>query len=167
MSADIGLFKQGMRQLSAGVCLITTRCKDERGGLTATAVCSVSAQPPQLLVCVNKTASAHDLIMESGIFCVNVLATQHIDLAARFSGQHGIEGDERFQDREWPTLKTGSPVLPGALVSFDCAVVRRVDAGTHTIFIGGIEDVAVSDGKPLIYSNGDFMAPLHSVKNIA
>ena len=60
MTVDPAAFKKGMRHLAASVTLITTRHRDRRGGLTATAVCSVSAEPPQLLICVNKSASAHD-----------------------------------------------------------------------------------------------------------
>ena len=157
MSADVGLFKKGMRQLAGGVTLVSTLHQGVRGGLTATAVCSVSAEPPQLLACVNKSASAHDLIVSSGIFCVNLLAMQHIPLAARFSGQDGTDGDARFRDRAWMKLTTGAPVLEDALASFDCETVRHIDAGTHTIFIGHIVDVAVSGGQPLIHADGSFL----------
>ncbi len=160
MTADVATFKKGMRQLAGGVTLITTCCEGVRGGLTATAVCSVSAAPPQLLACVNKTASAHDPIGKSGIFCVNVLSTRHIALALRFSGQEGVDGEARFDEKSnWRTLATGSPVLADALVNFDCKLVNRVDVGTHTIYIGHIVDVAVSDGNPLIYSDGLFVTP--------
>ncbi|HYR66598.1 MAG TPA: flavin reductase family protein, partial [Reyranella sp.] len=114
MSIDEAAFKKGMRHLAASVTLITTRHRDLRGGLTATAVCSVSAEPPQLLVCVNKTASAHDPIGEAGFFCVNILSPQHRKIAERFAGMDGVEGDERFHDMgEWSTLSTGAPVLKG------------------------------------------------------
>ena len=160
MTADPALFKKGMRYLAGGVTLITTCCEGLRGGLTATAVCSVSAAPPQLLVCVNKTASAHDPIGKSGVFAVNVLSTKHIALALRFSGQDGVDGDARFEDKgNWRTLTTGSPVLGDALVTFDCELVNRVDVGTHTIYIGHIVDVAVSEGSPLIYADGLFLTP--------
>lgn len=160
MTADVATFKKGMRQLAGGVTLITTRHAGQRGGLTATAVCSVSAAPPQLLACVNKTASAHDSIGKSGIFAINVLTTRHIALAMRFSGQDGIDGDARFDDKaNWRTLKTGAPVLADALVNFDCELVKQVDVGTHTIYIGHILDVAVCEGNPLIYSDGMFLTP--------
>jgi flavin reductase (DIM6/NTAB) family NADH-FMN oxidoreductase RutF len=162
MSADMGLFKSGMRRLAGGVTLVTTLWKGERGGLTATAVCSVSAEPPQLLACVNKTASAHDLIVQSGVFCVNLLGTQHLDLAARFSGQHGVEGDERFEQGEWRTLATGCPVLPDALASFDCRTARQIEVSSHTIFIGHIVDIAVAPGQPLIHADGGFLTGTHA-----
>ena len=86
MSIDAAAFKKGMRHLAASVTLITTKVQDQRGGLTATAVCSVSAEPPQILVCVNKSASAHDPIGEAGFFCVNILSPGHRKIAERFAG---------------------------------------------------------------------------------
>ena len=119
MSIDAAAFKKGMRHLAASVTLITTRHRDLRGGLTATAVCSVSAEPPQILVCVNKTASAHDPIGEAGFFCVNVLSPQHRKLAERFAGMDGVEGDERFRDMgEWSIAVdrgAGAEGLPGVV----------------------------------------------------
>lgn len=159
MSIDAAAFKKGMRHLAASVTLITTRHRELRGGLTATAVCSVSAEPPQLLVCVNKTASAHDPIGEAGFFCVNILSPQHRKLAERFAGMDGVEGDERFRDMgEWSILSTGAPVLRGCPVSFDCRLVTRVAAGTHTIYIGEIVDLTLDPVAPaLLYCDGAFV----------
>jgi flavin reductase (DIM6/NTAB) family NADH-FMN oxidoreductase RutF len=159
MSIDAAAFKKGMRHLAASVTLITTRHHDVRGGLTATAVCSVSAEPPQILVCVNKTASAHDPIGEAGFFCVNVLSPPHRKIAERFAGMDGVEGDDRFLDMgDWSTLSTGAPVLKGCPVSFDCRLVTRVAAGTHTVYIGEIVDVLLDPAAPaLLYCDGMFV----------
>ena len=159
MNIDPAAFKKGMRHLAASVTLITTHHKGLRGGLTATAVCSVSADPPQILVCVNKTASAHDTIGEAGHFCVNILAPPHRKIAERFAGMDGVEGDERFKDMgEWSTLTTGAPVLKGCPVSFDCTLVSEVSAGTHTIYIGQIIDIALdAAAMPLVYADGNFV----------
>jgi flavin reductase (DIM6/NTAB) family NADH-FMN oxidoreductase RutF len=159
MSIDAAAFKKGMRHLAASVTLITTRHDGLRGGLTATAVCSVSAEPPQILVCVNRTASAHDPIGHAKVFCVNILAPEHRKIAERFAGMDGIEGDERFNSLgEWSTMKTGAPVLKGCPVSFDCKLVAELGAGTHTIYIGEIVDI-VLDGNavPLVYADGNFV----------
>ncbi len=159
MSIDAAAFKKGMRHLAASVTLITTRHGDLRGGLTATAVCSVSAEPPQILVCVNKTASAHDHIGESGFFCINILSPLHRKIAERFAGMDGVEGDDRFCDMgDWSTLTTGAPVLKGCPVSFDCRLVTRLSAGTHTIYIGEIVDLTLdSEATPLLYADGAFV----------
>src|ERR1044072_9098445 len=159
MSIDAAAFKKGMRHLAASVTLITTRHLELRGGLTATAVCSVSAEPPQILVCVNKTASAHDPIGEAGFFCVHILAPDHRKIAERFAGMDGVEGDERFIDMgEWSTLTTGEPRLKASPVSFDCRLVTEVAAGTHTIYIGEIVDIALDPGDhALLYCDGAFV----------
>ena len=159
MSIDAAAFKKGMRHLAASVTLITTRHDGMRGGLTATAVCSVSADPPQILVCVNRTASAHDPIAQARLFCVNILAPEHRKIAERFAGMDGIEGDERFNTLgEWSALKTGAPVLKGCPVSFDCKLVAELGAGTHTIYIGEIIDIALDgDAVPLVYADGNFV----------
>ena len=159
MSIDATAFKKGMRHLAASVTLITTRHRDLRGGLTATAVCSVSAEPPQILVCVNKTASAHDPIGDAGFFCVNILSPPHLKIAERFAGMDGVEGDDRFRDMgEWSILSTGAPVLKGCPVSFDCRLVTRVAAGTHTIYIGEIVDLVLDPSAPaLLYCDGMFV----------
>lgn len=159
MGVDPADFRKGMRSLAASVTLITTRHRGLRGGLTATAVCSVSADPPQLLACVNRSASAHDPIGEAGVFCVNVLAAQHRELARRFAGMDGIDGDERFAaGGEWQAMQTGSPALAGCPASFDCELVQAVPAGTHTIYIGRVVGVRVTDGaEALLYADGTFV----------
>lgn len=155
VSADT--FKEAMRRLAAGVTIVTTRHGEVRGGLTATAVCSLSVDPPQLLVCVNRTAAAHVLIAEGENLCVNLLAHRHRDLAARFAGQTGILGADRFAAGRWGELKTGAPVLEDALASFDCVVTEKVPASTHTIFIGRVVDVHLrSNGRPLLYAGGAY-----------
>ncbi|MBI3452272.1 MAG: flavin reductase [Rhodospirillales bacterium] len=150
-------FKDGMRRLAAGVTIITTQHDGELGGLTATAVCSLSAEPPQLLVCVNRTAAAHNIIDRGERLCVNVLARGHRKLAARFAGQNGIFGPERFRAGRWTSLTTGAPALTDALVSFDCTVSEKLHASTHTIFIGRVVDVRMQgNGKPLLYASGEY-----------
>src|SRR5437867_13448461 len=110
MSIDAAAFKKGMRHLAASVTLITTRHRQQRGGLTATAVCSVSAAPPQLLVCVNTSASAHDRIGHAGFFCANLLSPGHCQFSQPFAGLEGVEADDRFKDSaDWATLATRPP----------------------------------------------------------
>lgn len=150
-------FLAAMRQLAGAVSIVTTRHGARRAGLTATAVCSLSIEPPRLLACVNKSAGAHDHIGAGGRFCVNVLGVQHVNLAQRFAGALGIEGEERFADgAEWSELATGAPVLADALAAFDCRVHQAIDSASHTIFIGDVERTADNCGAPLIYLDGTY-----------
>ncbi len=149
-------FKAGMRHLAASVNVITVRHDGVPGGLTATAACSVSAEPPQLLICVNGQAGAHDSIAETGTFCLNILARHQEDIARRFAGMDGADPAARFDLGGWCELQTGAPALDDALSNLDCVVVQQVAAGTHSIFIGRIVGARAGPGAPLIYGDGGF-----------
>lgn len=158
-------FKQGMRQLASAVNVITVDHDGQRDGLTATAACSVSAEPPQLLICVNRDALAHDLIEGAGAFCLNILSKDQEDVAMRFAGMDGADRADRYGLGSWTTLETGAPVLEGTLVSFDCTITQQVAAGTHSIFIGEIVAATkTGGGRPLMYGEGQFTT-LASVAN--
>lgn len=146
-------FKSGMRSLAGAVSIVTSMCAGRRYGMTATAVCSVSAEPPSVLVCVNRNAKTHGAIEKSGAFCVNVLRDEHYELSIAFGGAQSAE--VRFRMAEWSRLATGSPVLVHSLVSLDCRVVNRLTHGTHTIFVGGVEQMLIGKkGRPLLYAEG-------------
>ena len=149
-------FKQGMRRLVSGVSIITTIEGGVPYGFVATAVTSVSADPiPTLLICVNKTVSCHDSIMRSGIFCVNLLAEDDIDVAKTFSSPHLRE--QRFANIKWETQTTGAPAISSAIANFDCTVSSKLEVGTHTIFIASIVDIKTRGSvRPLVYANGQF-----------
>jgi flavin reductase (DIM6/NTAB) family NADH-FMN oxidoreductase RutF len=152
---DAGQFKIGMRTLAGAVNIITSMHSGHRYGMTATAVCSATAEPPTVLVCINKLASTHGAVSKSKVFCVNVLRTENWELSTVFSG--GQTGDARFKNGNWVKLATGSPVLVDALVSFDCRVVKTLTHGSHTIFLGQVEQILIGQkGKPLLYSDGQY-----------
>ena len=150
-------FKLAMRRLAAGVTLVTTAGRGGRAGLTATAVCSLSADPPRLLVCVNRDSAPNRAIASAKRFCVNVLGTRHRALALRFAGATGVQGEERFAKGTWTVGTSGSPVLADALASFDCTLVEAIQSGTHTIFVGAVNAVEThAKGAPLLYASGAF-----------
>ena len=152
---DAALFKAGMRTLAGAVNIITSVEGGRRHGMTATAVCSASAEPPTVLACVNKLAATHAAVAKSKVFCVNVLRAEDWNLSTAFSGAQS--GETRFKSREWTRLVTGAPVLIDALVSFDCRVVKKMAHGSHTIFLGQVEQILLGQkGKPLLYSDGQY-----------
>jgi flavin reductase (DIM6/NTAB) family NADH-FMN oxidoreductase RutF len=161
MSAiDSTAFKNGMRHLAAGVTMVTTRTDSGPFGLVATAVCSVCADPPTLLVCINRGSAAHDAIAGSGVFCVNVVDQEQAEIVPRFLA---TGHERRFDFCAWTTLKTGAPVLESALVSFDCEIAQSATAGTHTVFFGRVVAARVAPERaPLLYYNGSFagLSPL-------
>jgi flavin reductase (DIM6/NTAB) family NADH-FMN oxidoreductase RutF len=152
---DAEQFKNGMRELTAGVTIVTTAIGNDRRGLTATAVCSLSVEPPTLLACVHREAGAHDPTLQSRVFCVNLLATHHGALAALFANPD--KTGQRFKSGEWGTLETGAPVLMDSLASFDCILGQTMRADTHTVLTGRVQAVRVDDSiEPLLYLRGAF-----------
>ena len=148
-------FKLGMRSLAHAVTIVTAAHGGHRYGMTATAVCSASAEPPTVLVCLNRNSGTHGGVARSKAFCVNVLRADDSDLSNQFSGAQSGEG--RFKSREWSKLATGSPVLLDALVSFDCRVVNKLAHSSHTIFLGEVEQVLFGKkGRPLLYAEGQY-----------
>lgn len=153
VSAD--QFKLGMRCLAGAVSIVTSTHAGHRYGMTATAVCSATADPPSVLVCVNRSTITHDAIAKGGVFCVNVLRAEERELSGLFSGTQ--KGDARFRSDQWTRLETGSPVLLSALVCFDCRVVKRLAHGTHTVFLGEVDQLLIGrKGKPLLYADGQY-----------
>lgn len=146
-------FRSIMRHVPTGVTIVTTEFEGKQHGLTANAFASVSLAPPLVLVCVNRTASSHDYITKSGIFCVNLLAVEQIELAKRFAARGP---DDRFAGIPARKGTSGAPVLADVLAYIDCTLVAAHEAGSHTIFIGGVLDAASRHGKPLGYFDGDY-----------
>lgn len=157
---DADAFRTAMRELAAGVTVVTATGPGGPRGLTATAVCSVSAEPPTLLVCVNRATEGHAAILASGAFCVNVTAHEHRPLAEHFAGRGGLRGAERFAHGAWRSLVTGAPVLDDAIAAFDCRVVQALDWGTHTVFLGAVAATHASapERPALVYRGGAFLA---------
>src|SRR3954468_13948892 len=133
---DAGQFKIGMRTLAGAVNIITSMHAGHRYGMTATAVCSATAEPPTVLACINKLAGTHGAVAKAKVFCVNVLRAEDWELSTAFSG--GSSGEARFKSRNWTRLATGSPVLIDSLVSFDCHVGKKLAPGQPTNFLGQV-----------------------------
>lgn len=151
-------FKRAMRRLASTVTIISTAdVNGNRFGMAATAVNSVSTEPPSLLVCVNHSASIHAPLTGRGTFCVNVLSTEHEDLVSAFSGR--LAGAERFTVGDWHDDDRGIPYLEDAQCNFVCDVDTVVPFGTHSVIIGRVQAVRVAEGiAPLIYADGRLAA---------
>src|SRR5665213_2649106 len=141
-------FKAAMKRFATGVTIVTTAHDGSIHGFTVNAFASVTAEPPTVLVCVNKTARAHPLITESGAFCVNILALEQRPVAEKFTTG---EPQERFQGIAHRAGPSGSPILDGVLAYVDCSVEEEITAGTHTIFVGKVLESGDRDGAPLGY----------------
>jgi flavin reductase len=143
-------FRNAMSRLGAAVNIITTEGPAGRAGFTASAVCSVSDEPPSLLVCLNRSASVYQTFKTNGVLCVNVLGPGHQDMSNLFGGKTSM--DERFASGAWTPGLTGSPVLEDANVSFDCRLTQITEVGTHDILICEVLGITLGDhARSLIY----------------
>ncbi len=135
-------FKEAMGRFAGAVNAITAFDGAEPVGLIATAVCSLSAEPPSVIVCVNKTASAHDVILNSGYFGVSLLAPMQAHVVTQFTQN---KGSERFSPEFWDLKNYKAPVLKDAPVGLTCKVGNCFDGYSHTIFVGLIESISLCD----------------------
>jgi len=139
-----GDFRKAMRQLTGGVSVITAGRGRDISGMTVTSVSSLSVDPPALIVSVNRESSSWPLVKRYGFFGVNILTSDQIDIAERFTGKGGLKGADRFAGAGWMTRASGVPLLVGALAAIDCEVEDIVERHSHAIVIGRVLDVAVS-----------------------
>lgn len=160
---DIASFRDGMSKLASAVNVITTDGPHGLAGFTATAVSSVTDQPPTLLVCMNRSSFTHHIFVGNGALCVNVLTEAQQDVSALFANRHATL-EERFAKVDWSKLETGSPALDGAMVSFDCRIQQTHEAGSHSIFLCEVVAMRQLDSSAgLVYFNRGY----HSVGALA
>ena len=142
-----------MRHFPTGVTVVTSLKDGEPRGVTVNAFASVSAEPPMVLICINREARSYLYISTSKIFCVNILAGNQQALAERFSG---MLRERQFEGVDYSVDKTGAAVLAGTVAHLDCEVAEEHQAGTHSIFVGRVISCASRAGSPLGYYDGGF-----------
>jgi flavin reductase (DIM6/NTAB) family NADH-FMN oxidoreductase RutF len=157
MGLEARVFRRVVRSLAAGVTVVTTR--DLRGrprGLTATAACLVSWEPPLLLACIERTADCYPAFAEAEAFAVNVLREDQESLSRHFASK----STGKFDAVLWREGDTGAPILDGVLAHVECRVTAHYPAGDHTIFlgeaVGGDAATAGEPGTPLVYFRGAY-----------
>ncbi len=149
-------FKDAMRRLAGSVTVVTVASGAERHGTTATAVTSLSMNPPSLLVCFNRDSRLHAMLSAADKFCVNLLHTDNVDVSKLFSSP--VTSAERFAGGHWSSSAEGPPYLEDAQSSIQCAKDQQIDYGSHTIFIGRVLSVRNrNDISPLVYCNGNYV----------
>ena len=143
-----------MGNFTTGVAVVTARTPDGRPcGLTANSVASVSLDPLLVLVCVDREAASHACIVDGGAFALSILDGRHEPLARRFAAD---DRAARFEELEYRTEVTGSPVLVDALAWLDCRVRDVHEAGDHSIVVGEVVACDARAGEPLIFFRGEY-----------
>lgn len=142
-------FKNALKLWASGVTIVTNQSDAGIKGMTATSFCSVSLNPPQILVCLNQASDTGTAIVNSGYFVVNLLKSGQEAMSNQFAG--GSSQEQRFAEVSWHPGTSGSPVLDDALASLECRLVESISAGSHWVMIGEVQHVTCNDGEPLLY----------------
>jgi flavin reductase (DIM6/NTAB) family NADH-FMN oxidoreductase RutF len=151
-------FRASMRATAASVSLLTSRGADGQFyGMAVTSWASLSMDPPSMFVAVNRTASVHAIINSRRHFCLNLMSELNFGILERFS--RSDMRDKRFTAEDWAEGPQKLPILRGALASQICTVQGTFDYGTHTIFVGRVDDVILPEASaknpiPLVWMNG-------------
>jgi len=151
---DRDLFRSVMRRQASSVAVVTTAHGGSIHGMTATAFNSVCADPPTILIVINRSTRSHPIIGDSGVFVVNILGHDQHAIAERFAGKL----EDQFDGVEYRVGETSGPILDGAAAHLECRVVSRTEVETHTLFIGRVVAGDVRDTSPLIYHDGRYAA---------
>lgn len=150
------LFLDAMRRTAATVSVVTTSAPGRvPTGVTVSSLCSLSADPCMVLVCVHHLCRAAADINRNRTFCVNVLPSSHTAIADCFAGR--TQGhDERFKIGEWSPSRTGAPSLDDAIACLDCELEWSKQFASHFIFVGNVIHIAVRAGLPLVYADRSY-----------
>lgn len=149
-SAD---FRTALSRFASGVTVVTTKDATQRSfGITVSAFCSVSLDPPLVLICIEKTAGSHHAFEQSGRFTVNILSSNETGVSEHFASLV----EDKFAGIDHAVDEHGVPILQGALATLQCKLFKSLDGGDHSIFLGEVEHVIVRDADPLIYYKGGY-----------
>jgi flavin reductase (DIM6/NTAB) family NADH-FMN oxidoreductase RutF len=153
MAIDKDEFRKVMSRFASSVTVVTTVSGDGVPlGLTVSAFCSLSLDPPLVLVCIDKNASFHQFLSEGGHFAVNILSEEQEIVSRRFASK----GVDRFDGVSYKKGVTGSPLLDDVIANVECIVKQCHSGGDHTIFVGQVESAETADGRPLAYFRGGY-----------
>ncbi len=146
-------FRAALGRFASGITVVTTKDKNGRFfGITVSAFCSVSLDPPLILVCIDKNTGSHYALEETRSFVVNILREDQAHLSERFAELV----PDKFDSVEFRVGVDGLPILEGVLANLDCRLVNSYDSGDHTIFVGEIQNATINDGKPLVHWLGNY-----------
>lgn len=144
-------FLAAMARAATAVSIVATDGPAGRRGTTVSALSSVSAEPPLLLVCLHRLSPTCAAIDENGRFTVNLLAERQSEISDVFAGRGLPEGADKFATGDWRQEPGGALRLAGAAATFHCALEAAHAHGTHRIFVGAVLDCAPGAERPLLY----------------
>jgi flavin reductase (DIM6/NTAB) family NADH-FMN oxidoreductase RutF/DNA-binding FadR family transcriptional regulator len=149
---DSSIFRDVVGRFASGVTVITTSHGGQDFGMTASAMSSLSLDPPMILICVNRRAASRPAISHARVFGVNILHEDQASLAVHFATPQA----DKFKTLSVSRGALGCPRLPGVLAWLECEVVEEIEGGTHSVYFGKVKEAAARDGHPLAYFRGRF-----------
>ena len=150
-------FKNAMRNLAAGVSVVTVGTDDEASGFTATSVVSLSVDTPSVLVSIDSSSASWPILHRSCRFTVNLLSASHHEIAETFAGRRGLRGNQRYVDPRWQRSAGQVPYLLDALAVIECDLEEAIPRYSHVILIGNVVKVAFGGARtPLVYWQGGY-----------
>lgn len=156
MSVGREQFVRLMSTFASGVTVVTTRADDHPHGLTVSAFCSVSLDPPLVLICIGNDTRSRAALDTSEAFTVNVLSSEQQHLSERFARSQ-LSMEKRLEDVTYRTTPNGGLRFEGSLAWLECEHADRHESGDHTIYVGEVVGGEVTDGAdPLIYHEGEY-----------
>jgi flavin reductase (DIM6/NTAB) family NADH-FMN oxidoreductase RutF len=157
-TVDVSAFRKAMGSFPTGVTIVTVACDDgAMHGVTVNSFSSVSLDPMLVLVCLNETSRAVDLIEGAGAFAVNVLSAGQQDASRWFADQHRPAGPAMFDGVPLEPGVTGCPILADAAASFGCRLRQSYHAGDHLIMLGEVVTLIHRPQlEPLIFHAGTY-----------
>ena len=156
-------FRDAMSVVASSVSVVTSAGEFGCVGMTVSSMCSVSDNPPSVLVCLNKVSPVSEIVRTNGTMCVNVLRDDQDYVSTAFASDYLDANVDLFVSSDWDRLATGAPALINALVNLDCVIEEEMLYGTHYVLIGTIRNVRINArGDPLIYAARNYRVLLPS-----
>lgn len=152
-AAPVEEFREALSRFASGVTIVTALDASERPrGFTASAFCSVSLEPPLVLVCLAATADCHSIFTDGVRYAIHILRADQEALALRF----GQKRHDKFAGLDFNSVEDGLPCLARSLVRLSCRLHARHDGGDHSILVGRVDSVSIGGGMPAVYYNRHF-----------
>jgi len=153
---DTERFRTALGSFATGVSVMTTVLDDVPHGMTASAVSSVSLDPPLVLVCVDRDALMAPRAIDAGFFALSFLGEDQHELASAFADPERPEGEAQFLGVATHRRATGAPVLTGNVGWVDCRVWSVNDGGDHVVLLGQVVALGSESDRPLLYYRGAY-----------
>ncbi|GER85968.1 hypothetical protein KDW_01300 [Dictyobacter vulcani] len=164
MAIEKELFRQVMGRFATGVTVVTTNSNGVLAGLTVNSFCSVSLNPPLVLICIDKNSNTLPLLRESKIFAVNMLTKAQEEWSRGFA-TNSPERFEHFCHAPHYTVATGAPIITDVLAFIDARIVAEYPGGDHVIFIGQVEAMGTPQQTAFVDSEGRTENNIPAVNN--